>query len=259
MLQSRQEEGRVASVNRSEHEQLSRRFGEAVEIYEDVVVRKGPWLRNLGVPQHYSDPRTIADLERSLRILTEIREILEDKPDADEWLLHMAGIHWQSALALFLLERYDEAESENDSMWELIPRVPIRMWGRGQMQDYQSNYYFLSGELAVARSDSEHAIAQFEMSKQIDLKHGNYEGVRKCDQYLRALGKLPSATNIPRVLTGKAVFLLVGFGTLLGLGRWTGMDVWKPTGARGVLLFVVSAVAGVIADRLLQRSWRGRR
>jgi hypothetical protein len=89
-------------------------------------------------------------LESSLRILEELGDALRLKPDRDEWLLHLAGVYWQTALALFYLGRYSCARSENNGMKVLIDRVPAHMWTSGQEEEYRSNYHFLEGELARA-------------------------------------------------------------------------------------------------------------
>src|ERR1035437_3571535 len=253
--------GRMPGVDRSEHERLSKRFNQAKELFEGVLNRKGPWLRNRNIPNHYSDRQTVADLEASLRILAEIRESLRHKSQPDEWLLHVAGTHWQNALALFLLKRYDEAASEDDAMLALIPQVPKHMWTAGQDQLYQSNYYFRRGELAMARGEGEQAIACFQESRRIDIKQGNDDGIRKCNEYLQALGSPPTGEgelkgDLRRLLVRSIAFLTFGFGSALIAGHLTGINVWTAAGPKAVPLFVFSAAAAVLADRLIQRVWR---
>lgn len=59
-----------------------------------------------------------------------------------------------------------------------------------------------------------------------------------------------------RYLPGKIAFLIVGFGSLIMLGKWTGIDVWKQS-PKGFALFIVSAAAAVIADRVVTRLLAG--
>lgn len=63
----------------------------------------------------------------------------------------------------------------------------------------------------------------------------------------------PRKANLKSLLLGKAAFLIVAFGFLVILGQWIGINVWKPSGVTGVGLFAISAVAGILADRMVQR------
>lgn len=241
-------------------------FAAARRLYENVVKRKGPWADHRNTSDHYSDQQTIADLESSVRILGEIGGTLSHKPDRTEWLLHIAGVHWQMAQALLYLGRYKEAGDENWVASCLIPQVPSYLWaGPPQKQEYLSRYHFLQGEIALAESNTESAIMNFSTSRGIDEAIGDFEGVRKCDYYLRQLGVSPSKPSAPPtqsrysirmgIVMGRTAFLIVAFSTLILLGKKTGIDVWKPSGSKGITLLVISIVAGVLTDRLVRALW----
>jgi len=59
--------------------------------------------------------------------------------------------------------------------------------------------------------------------------------------------------KLKELIAGKSAFVIVSFGSLLLLGRWTGVNVWKPSGLKGIGLFAVCAAAGILADRIIQR------
>jgi hypothetical protein len=61
--------------------------------------------------------------------------------------------------------------------------------------------------------------------------------------------------KLKRLIAGRAAFLVVAFGSLLLMGEWTGVDVWKPSGLKGIGLFVVCGAAGILANRIIQRRW----
>ena len=243
----------MADINLSEHNRLSQQFNEAKQLYERMVLRKGHWFKNRDRAGYYSDHQTIADLETSLHILDELQETLNRKPDRNEWLLHIAGVHWQRALALFYLGKYEEAASENAEMKKLIPIVPSYLWRPNQEEEYWSDYYFLEGELALVKGNTQHAIQSFKQSREIDIRLRNAEGVFKCNYYLRILGALPpKRPNLKKFFLGKGAFLIVAFGSLVLLSKWVGIDVWKPSGAKGIGLLIFNIFVGVLADRIVR-------
>lgn len=244
----------MAGVDPSEHERLSQRFNEAKQLYEGVILRKGPWFENRNRPDYYSDQQRVSELETSLHILDELQETLRRKPEPNEWLLHLAGVHWQRALALFMLSRYDQAAAANAEMQALIPHVPPHMWNQGQDEVFWSNYHFLEGELAIASGNNARAIQSFEQSREIDARLGDHEALIKCDYYLKTLGALPPRrVDLKKFIIGKAAFLIIASGSLAILGQWTGVNVWRPSGVKGLGLLAVSILSGILADRIVQR------
>ena len=238
------------------------RFEDAKLRYESVIREKGTWFDNWSDPSVYKDAATEETLLIARVLLVGIENELRHIANPDSWLLHLAGVHWQSGLIELLNGDFERASRENSAMREIIPTIPRHLWRRHQQSEYESNAAFLDGEIALGRGEREFAISQFKQSLAIDESIGNRDGAARCSRYLTALGANPERTVLQPQPTarlsvgfffGKTAFLVVAFGTLWGLGQIIDIDVWHPVDLRGLGLVVVSIVAGVVADRLTRR------
>ncbi len=124
-------------------------------------------------------------LNQSLGILESLRDRLNDNQDIQDRNNLLVGLCWQSASVLCFLRRYDEASTELENMRRNLESVSGHEWSPRQRGEYQSKYFFLSGELAYVLGNAAEAHRSFIEGRTVDERIGDRTGVAMYDLRLQ--------------------------------------------------------------------------
>ena len=148
-----------------------------------IVSSHGYWFDNRHDPDHYKDDHNF--LLGALRDYERLLNALDEAPESEFSRYNTMVVHYQRALLLATLARYDDALAALSNARQLKESLSgSTMWDPNEEPEFESRICFLEGELLLVGGDRERARALFLQSRQIGQELGDSAGVEETDARL---------------------------------------------------------------------------